>query len=37
VRFKGRDDRLDLINPKLDESQVHEVSTQLGQILNEEL
>ena len=37
VRFKGRDDRLDLINPKLDESQVHEVSTQLGEILNEEL
>jgi hypothetical protein len=37
VRFKGRDDRLDLLNPKLDESQVHEVSTQLGQILNEEL
>jgi hypothetical protein len=37
VRFKGREDRLDLLNPKLDESQVHEVSTQLGQILNEEL
>ena len=37
VRFKGRDDRLDLVNPKLDESQVHEVSTQLGEILNEEL
>jgi hypothetical protein len=37
VRFKGRDDRLDLLNPKLDESQVHEVSAQLGEILNEEL
>jgi hypothetical protein len=37
VRFKGRDDRLDLVNPKLDETQVHEVSQQLGEILNEEL
>ena len=37
VRFKGRDDRLDLLNPKLGESQVHEVSAQLGEILNEEL
>ena len=37
VRFKGRDDRLDLLNPKLDEQQVMEVSQQLGEILNEEL
>ena len=37
VRFKGRDDRLDLLNPKLDEQQVLEVSQQLSQILNEEL
>ena len=37
VRMKGRDDRLDLIDPKLDENQVLEVSQQLGQILNEEL
>jgi hypothetical protein len=37
VRFRGRDDLLDLVNPKLDESQVAEVSQQLGEILNEEL
>jgi hypothetical protein len=36
LHFKGREDRLDLLNPKLDESQVAEVSQQLGQILNEE-
>lgn len=37
VRFKGREDRLDLLNPKLTEEQVGEVSQQLGEILNEEL
>jgi hypothetical protein len=37
VRFKGREDKLDLINPKLDEQQVLEVSQQLSEILNEEL
>jgi hypothetical protein len=37
VRFKGREDRLDLLNPKLDEQQVLEVSQQLSEILNEEL
>jgi len=37
VRFKGREDLLDLVNPKLDETQVAEVSQQLGEILNEEL
>ena len=37
VHFKGREDKLDLLNPKLDEAQVMEVSQQLGQILNEEL
>jgi len=37
VRFKGRDDTLDLVNPRLDEPQVLEVSQQLGEILNEEL
>jgi len=37
VRMKGRDERLDLFDPKLDENQVLEVSQQLGQILNEEL
>ena len=37
VRRKGRDERMDLADPKLDESQVAEVSQQLGEILNEEL
>jgi hypothetical protein len=37
VRFKGRDDKLDLVNPRLGEEQVREVSQQLGEILNEEL
>jgi len=37
VRFKGHDDKLDLVNPKLDEQQVMEVSQQLSEILNEEL
>ena len=37
VRMKGKDERLDLTDPKLDEQQVAEVSQQLGQILNEEL
>jgi hypothetical protein len=37
VHFKGREEKLDLLNPKLDEAQVAEVSQQLGQILNEEL
>ena len=37
VRLKGQDTRLDLLDPKLDERQMAEVSQQLGQILNEEL
>ena len=37
VRLKGREDRLDLVDPKLTEAQVAEVSQQLGEILNEEL
>lgn len=37
VRMKGKDDRLDLIDPKLNEQQMIEVSQQMGQILNEEL
>jgi hypothetical protein len=37
VRFRGREDLLDLLNPKLNEEQVSEVSRQLGEILNEEL
>jgi hypothetical protein len=37
VRLRGREDWLDLVDPKLNETQVTEVSQQLGEILNEEL
>jgi hypothetical protein len=37
VRFRGREDKLDLLDPKLNEQQVTDVSRQLGEILNEEL
>jgi len=37
VRLKGRQDTLDLVDPKLDEQQVAEVSSQLGEILSGEL
>ena len=37
VRMKGRDDKLDLVNPKLGEQEVLDVSQQLSEILNEEL
>ena len=37
LHFKGKEDKLDLLNPRLDESQMAEVSQQLGQILNEEI
>jgi len=37
VRMKGKDERLNLIDPKLNEQEMAEVSQQLGQILNEEL
>lgn len=37
VRLKGRTDLLDLVNPKLDETQIKEVSQQLGEILQQEL
>ncbi|MEO6437214.1 MAG: hypothetical protein ABIP55_15845 [Tepidisphaeraceae bacterium] len=37
LHFKGREEKLDLLNPRLDEAQMAEVSQQLGQILNEEL
>ncbi len=37
VRFKGKEEKMDLLNPKLDEQQVNDVSKQLGEILNEEL
>lgn len=37
VRMKGRDDSLDLLNPRLNEQQIVEVSQQLNQVLSEEL
>ena len=37
VRFKGKEEQMDLLNPRLDETQVQEVSHQLGEILSEEL
>jgi hypothetical protein len=37
VRFRGREERLDLLNPRLSEQQVAEVSTQLGEILSADL
>src|SRR5438105_3601283 len=37
MHFKGREDKLDMINPRLDESAMAEVSQQLGQILSEDL
>jgi len=37
VRFRGREDLLDLLNPRLSEQQVGEVAGQLGEILSEEL
>src|SRR5579862_1072303 len=37
MRFKGREDLLDMLNPKLSEPEVAEVSSQLGEILNGDL
>ena len=37
MRPKGREEKLDLLNPQLTEEQVMDVSRQLGEILNEEL
>ena len=37
VRFKGKEELMDLVNPRLDEQQVGEVSSQLGEILNGDL
>ncbi|HWE04796.1 MAG TPA: hypothetical protein VG326_20490 [Tepidisphaeraceae bacterium] len=37
VRLKGKPEQMDLLDPKLDERQMAEVSQQLGQILNENL
>jgi hypothetical protein len=36
VRLKGRDQSIDLLNPRLDEQQVAEVTAQIGQILSGE-
>ena len=37
MRFKGKEQTLDMLNPRLDESQMKEVSGQLSEILNEEV
>lgn len=37
VRMRGRQDLLDLVDPKLNAEQTLEVSQQLGQVLNEEM
>ena len=37
VRMKGKEDRLNLVDPHLNEQEMADVSQQLGQILNEEL
>jgi hypothetical protein len=37
VKAKGREERIDLINPHLDEQRIADVTQQLGEILNEEL
>lgn len=37
VRLKGRTDPLDLLDPKLDEAQMKDVSQQLGEILQQEM
>ena len=37
VRLRGQDQMMDLLNPRLTEEQVGEVSQQLSEILNEEL
>jgi hypothetical protein len=36
VRLKGRPETLDLVNPRLGEEQIREVSAQLGEILQQE-
>ncbi|MGN6504267.1 MAG: hypothetical protein ACTHM6_01770, partial [Tepidisphaeraceae bacterium] len=37
VKAKGKQDRLSMLNPHLTEDQVKAVSTQLGEIMNEDL
>lgn len=36
VRYRGKDELLDLLNPQLDEPKIVEVTQHLGDILNEE-
>ena len=36
VRYRGKDDQLDLLNPQLDDQKIVEVTQHLGEILNEE-
>ena len=36
VRFRGKDDAMDLINPQMDEAKIVEVTQHLGEVLNEE-
>lgn len=36
VRYRGKDDLVDLLNPQLDEQKIAEVTQHLGEILNEE-
>ena len=37
VRFKGREELMDLVNPRLDEQKMGELSSQLGEILSGDL
>jgi hypothetical protein len=37
VRFRGKDEILDLVNPQLDEAKIVEVTQHLGEVLNEEV
>lgn len=37
VRFRGKDDRLELINPNMGEAEIGEVTQHLGEILSEEV
>ena len=37
VRFRGKEELWDLVNPQMDEQQIAQVTSQLGEILNEEV
>ncbi len=36
VRFRGKDEKLELLNPQMDDAKIAEVTEHLGEILNEE-